>query len=128
MNKPTDQQIQILRHALGLDDTGRGREYRNHFATGPGTTDWSDIEALINSGLMEDRGPVEMWGGLHGIVVTEEGKWIARQQDPLPKVSRGRQRYLRFLKEDSSLTFGEWLKTENKWPARVGSTAGLTTD
>lgn len=112
-DKPTPKQIHILRHSLGLDDTGRGREYRNHFATDPGTTDWPDIEALIAAGLMEDRGEVAMWGGLHGIIVTEAGKRIARQQDPRPKVSRSRRRYLRFLEADSGLSFGEWLKQDS---------------
>lgn len=44
------EQREILRHALGL---GRGdRDYRNHFVTGPGSTDYPHCEALVAAGLM----------------------------------------------------------------------------
>ncbi len=111
-NPITQEQLHILRHALGLDDTGRGREYRNHYATAPSCSGWSDIEELVKRGLMQDTGAVAMWGELHGIVVTAAGKAIARKQDPMPKITRGRRRWLAFLRADSSLTFGEWLKTD----------------
>ncbi len=109
---PTKSQLHILRHSLGLDDSGRGTEFRNHFCTGPGTTDWPDIEALIALGLMENKGEVSMWGNNYGIVVTEAGKAVARKQDPQPKLSRGTLRYRKWLRDSDALncSFGEWLK------------------
>lgn len=116
-NTITTKQLHILRHSLGLDDTGRGREYRNYYCTGPDCDGWSDVQVLIGEGLMHDCGPVAMWGGSHGITVTDAGKAIARKQDPMPNITRGRRRWLAFLHADCGLTFGEWLKTD--WAKEV---------
>lgn len=40
------EHMHILQHALGLDQYGRGREYRNHFCTGPGSVDFLPCRAL----------------------------------------------------------------------------------
>ncbi len=71
----TKQQLHILRHSLGLDDKGKGRRYRNHFVTGPGSTDWDDCNALVAEGLMRDHGQrPEMYGlGAHCFTVTDKG-------------------------------------------------------
>ena len=50
----TDKQRHILRHSLGLTSPNR-REYRNHFCTGPGSKDYSDCMALVESGHMTRR-------------------------------------------------------------------------
>lgn len=68
----TPKQAHILRHALGL--TRSSREYRNHFLTGPGSTDYPHCEALVRSGLMRrDEGHV-LPGRDWIYVVTEAGK------------------------------------------------------
>lgn len=72
------EQIEIMRHALGL---GRGtREYRNHFVTGPGTTDYPHCEALVSAGLMRRHAGHVLTGGDPMFTVTEEGKAIARSK------------------------------------------------
>ncbi|MHB0986236.1 MAG: hypothetical protein ACYC05_11690 [Sulfuricella sp.] len=37
-----DSKLHILQHSLGLDKYGDGNQYRNHFVTGPGSTDFDD--------------------------------------------------------------------------------------
>lgn len=74
---PTPKQIHILRHALGLN---RGeREYRNHFVTGHGSSDYQDCEALVAAGLMTKRPGNELTGGDDCYTVTAAGKLAARQ-------------------------------------------------
>lgn len=103
----TPIQLHILRHSIGLDDNGNGREYRNHYAADPNP----DLIALRDAGYMTDRGAVEMWGGLHCFIVTESGKQFVRGQKPAPvKLSRSKSRYQNFLRADCGLSFGEWLK------------------
>ena len=76
----TTEQRDILRHALGL---GRGdREYRNHFVTGPGSTDYPHCEALVAEGLMSRREGHHLSGGDPIYSVTEAGKSVARGVTP----------------------------------------------
>lgn len=110
----TPKQLHILQHSLGLDEYGRGRGYRNHYAIGSESDRFEDCQALAAAGLMKDHGKLSMWGGMHGFTVTDAGKEAIRQHSPTPpKISRARARYLQFLDADSDCSFGEWLK--RKW-------------
>ena len=74
------EQHDILRHALGL---GRGsREYRNHFVTGPGSTDYPHCQALVAEGLMTRREGHPISGGDPIFTVTEAGRVAARIVNP----------------------------------------------
>ena len=73
----TDEQHDILRHSLGLG-RGLGREYRNHFVTGPGSTDYPHCEALVAAGLMRRHEGNPLTGGEPMYAVTDEGKTVAR--------------------------------------------------
>lgn len=77
--------LEILRHALGLDRYGRGVQYRNYFSTGPGTDDWDVCRRLVERGLMIDRGACQLYGGDHVFSVTHQGIEYARtsSQDEL---------------------------------------------
>ncbi len=44
--------LHILQHALGVDQFGRGEQYRSHFVTGEGSDDHADCVALADAGLM----------------------------------------------------------------------------
>lgn len=69
------ERVDILRHALGL---GRGsREYRNHFVTGPGSTDYPHCEALVAAGLMTRSEGHALSGGDPVFRVTEAGRVAA---------------------------------------------------
>jgi hypothetical protein len=66
------EQHQILRHALGLGRSSR--EYRNHFVTGPGSTDYPHCEALVAAGLMTKRPGHALSGGDPIYSVTDAGR------------------------------------------------------
>lgn len=68
----TERQREILRHALGLSQSGR--EYRNRYY--PGGTDITDCQKLMNLGMME-RHEVD-WIPDKFYTVTAEGKRVAR--------------------------------------------------
>ena len=74
----TTEHHDILRHALGLGCSSR--EYRNHFVTGPGSTDYANCEALVCAGLMAKRPGNELSGGDQVYTVTEAGKLAARRK------------------------------------------------
>ena len=58
-NKPTDAQVGLLWHTLGLRTDCRDSRhvYRNRFLAGPGHSDMPDLEALVAVGLMGSRKP-----------------------------------------------------------------------
>jgi hypothetical protein len=74
--------LHILQHSLGVDEYGRGEQYRNHFAVDPGSEDFSLCEKLVEMGLMKDMGCREMWGGLHWFIVTEKGIYAVVVESP----------------------------------------------
>lgn len=103
--------LKILRHSVGLDELGYGRQYRNHYATTGESIDGQMCQALCVLGFMKDHGPQAIWEGMRAYSVTEEGKRVVQLHEPIPpKISRSRRRYLDFLAADSGLTFGEYLK------------------
>ena len=72
----SNEQHDILRHALGLGK----REYRNHFVTGPGSTDYPSCEALVAAGLMTRRAGSQLSGGDFIYHVTNDGRTAAYQE------------------------------------------------
>jgi len=116
--------LHILQHSLGLDQYGEGRQYRNHFVTGPGSKDWDDCRALVNAGLMtENKGHELLTAGDSVFYVTPAGiDFVALNSPPKPKVSRSKQRYQRFLEYgdgfESFLDFCRW----DSAPARSWNT------
>lgn len=104
--------LHILQHSLGLDQYGRGKRYRNHFCTGPGSSDFADCQSLAEQGLMIDHGPGKWSGDMHLFSVTAEGDdYVVRHSPPPPKLTRSQKRYLEYLKvADCFESFGHWLK------------------
>ncbi len=105
----TDAQLHILRHALGIDDAGRGATYRNHFVTGVGSADHPHCIELVDSGHMERHAGNELTGGDDLFTVTESGLQVARPLLP-ERMTRSQRRYRAYLDADSGLHFGEWLR------------------
>lgn len=107
--------LHILQHALGRDEVGRPErgaveDYRNHFCTSPPGKGWDRCVEAVNLGLMTQHEPRAISGGDWIFTVTDAGKaYIAEHSPAPPKISRSQARYLRFLDEDSSMSFGEWL-------------------
>jgi len=118
--------LEILQHSLGCDEFGLSKTrmrdecdghfgyYRNRYVCDAGN---AEIDELVALGLMQDRGPQNLAGGMHYYSVTKKGVSEMRKASPAPpKISRGRARYLEFLHADCSMTFGDFLKwrTANK--------------
>lgn len=54
----TTDQLRVLRHALGLNPDGTGREYRKTFVAGPGSDDYGACRACADAGLMVEIEPL----------------------------------------------------------------------
>lgn len=103
----TARQLEILQHALGVDQFGQGQIYRNHFCAGG--DDEPTCRELVALGFMETF--TRKWLPYYNCLVTEAGKAAMLEHSPAPpKLTRGQQRYRRFLDADSGVSFGEWLK------------------
>lgn len=110
----TKERLEILQHSLGLDEYGRGRAYRNHYVCDPGD---ANVDANVADGLMVDRGPNQMCGGMHLYMVTPAGEKVIREQSPKPpKFSREKERYMTWLRSGCDMSFGEWIK--GRWYAK----------
>jgi len=117
-----DDKLHILQHSLGLDQYGEGNQYRNHFVTGPGSTDYDNCCALVEMGMMKNHGP--KFGGDDCFTVTAAGiDYVALnspKRPPEPKLSRSKLRYQRYLEYGdmfhSFLDFCRWdADPERSW-------------
>lgn len=114
----TPEGLHILQHSLGVDQYGRGAQYRNSFVTGEDSTDFSPCMALVNLELMKDHGAQKMFGEMHAFTVTDAGKlYVARHSKPAPRLSTSQKRYEQYLDADSGMKFGEWLRCQKYRPA-----------
>lgn len=102
----TAQQVGLLHHTLGLR-IDRRTPFRNHFVAGDGHHDMSDLQALVELGLM-GRSPTPKFCDDGDIVfhVTDEGKKLAIEL--LPEEPK-RTRYEEYLRSESNDSFGEHL-------------------
>lgn len=108
----TQEQLHILQHALGLDKYGQGTMYRNHFCAG--SSDESVCRDLVALGYMQEH-PRTTWLPYFNCSVTDAGKAAVKTESPKPpKLTTGQKRYREFLKADSGLKFGEWIKQKRQ--------------
>lgn len=110
----TKNQLNIMRHALGIDDAGipkNNRDYfRNRFVTDLNTEDEKECQHLVAIGMMDDTGPLFLAEGMHLFMVSEQGRKYVDENAPKPKkLTRGQRRYREFLELDMGLTFKEFL-------------------
>ena len=105
------RRLEILQHALGVDQYGRGSQCRSHFVTGEGSTDHPDCMALFEAGMMTRRaGATLPFGGDDLFHVTDAGRAFVAEHSPAPpKLTRSQLRYQRWLDADCNMSFGEWL-------------------
>ncbi len=104
--------LHILQHSLGVDEYGRGQQFRNHFVTGEGSIDHPICAEAVERGLMECRRKgYELYGGDDVFAVTPAGKqWMAENSPAPPKLTASQKRYQAWLDQDSSETFGDYLR------------------
>lgn len=88
MTTAGDARLHILQHSLGLNEHGQGRAYRNHFETGPGSTDHAHCMALVESGLMARGVGSALTGGDDLFTVTEAGRAFVAENSPPPPPSK----------------------------------------
>lgn len=104
----TPDQLHILQHALGVDQYGRGPQYRNHFCAGG--RDEVGCRELVAMGYMQQHPTTETFPYFN-CSVTDAGRAAMRDASPQPPTpTRSQRRYREFLAADSGLRFGEWLK------------------
>jgi hypothetical protein len=99
-------QLQILQHALGVDQYGRGEMYRNHFCAGG--KDEQVCRELVAMGYMTtfERSHLPYYN----CQVTEAGRRAMLAESPKPpRLTRSQLRYREYLKADTGLSFREWL-------------------
>lgn len=102
--------LHILQHSLGVDQYGRGRQYRSHFVAGPGHCDYDKCVSLCEGGFMERHDNPHVVGGVV-FVVTDAGRKAVAQYSPAPpKLTRSQRRYQAWLDADSGYKFGDWIK------------------
>lgn len=108
----TDKQLDTLRHTLGYNYSPR--HVRNAFVTGPGSDDFADCMALVELGLMENRGDSSLLRG-RCFAATEAGHALVRSKEPPPKkYARSQKRYQEWLRADLGISFREWLGIKPK--------------
>ena len=76
--------LHILQHSLGVDQFGRGEQYRNHFTTGDGSVDHPICMEAVERGLMHRHATSDLTRGSDLFIVTAAGKaWVA-ENSPKP--------------------------------------------
>ena len=111
----TAEQLGILQHSLGVDQYGRGEQYRNHFCAGG--RDEAICRELVAMGYMKQHRTTALFPDFN-CSVTEEGKAAMRKESPAPsKRTRSQQRYRDWLRVSDcfpDMKFGDWLKTSKR--------------
>ena len=121
---PTKDQITLLFHTLGLQprQTLNPGRARNHIVVSCQGWGYESLKGLVSAGWMTQREvTLEHWmsGGREypAVIfrVTDEALPMVRalHAATIPKRSRARLRYLRWLDEDGCRSFGEFLKDEH---------------
>lgn len=110
----TTEQLQILQHALGIDQYGQGKMNRNHFCAGG--ADETICRELVAMGLMwEWHQSYQEHYPYFNCSVTDEGKKAMLAASPkAPILMRSQRRYREFLRADTGTSFREWLRWEKE--------------
>lgn len=105
----TEPAIHVLLHATGWSTAVHAAEggYRSHYCAGPDAV--PACEELVAAGLAVRRDV--SWVPDATYLVNETGQAIARgiAEKRRPRLTRSQERYRRFLRLDSGLTFREFL-------------------
>lgn len=108
-----DPRLHILQHALGVDEYGRGKQYRSHFVTGEGSLDHPTCLALVADGLMTRRDGAKLpFGGMDLFHATDAGRsFVANHSPSPPKLTRAQKRYQAWLDGPADwMSFGDFIR------------------
>lgn len=108
------EHLRILQHALGIDEHGRGPQYRNFFCAGG--SDETICRELVSRGMMRQHATTEMFPYFN-CSVTEDGRAaVSAFSPPAPRLTRSKLRYRRYLDWADAFdgTFREFLEYEKK--------------
>jgi hypothetical protein len=95
--------------------TGRNynpRHDRNYVLVGKGSRDLEVCRSLTERGFMRGGQEIGWCANASHFTVTEAGEREYLRLRPPPKLTRSQQRYEQYLREDSGMKFGEWLKCQ----------------
>lgn len=107
---PNNHHLHILQHSLGVNQYGKGHQYRNHFCTGKGSKDFEPCKELVAKGLMKEGNGGSLIGSDSIFHVTPAGiEFVAANSPPEPKMTQSQKRYRAYLRSECSCSFAEWL-------------------
>jgi len=107
-NKITPEQLELLRHTLGLNY--HDLPTRNHFLASAGSSDMADLRAIEAASLMTSRAaPSFCTAGDISFYANDAGRVYAMQRQPKPKEKTN---YDRFMDADTDCTFAEFMGIE----------------
>lgn len=90
--------LATLQHALGVDEHGRGEQYRNHFVCGEGHHSYAACCDAVAQGLMVRREVAAYASNGSCFFVTDAGRaFVAENSPPPPRLTPGQQRYRAWL-------------------------------
>lgn len=118
------EHLHILQHALGVDQYGQGRQYRNHFCAGG--KDEQLCRELVEMGFMKHHPTTDVFP-YYNCSVTEEGKLAMTESSPKPpKLTRSQLRYRSYMNwadvyEGTFREFLQYEKDKNKREALARS-------
>ena len=94
----TSHQLKILQHTLGVDQYGRGQQYRNYFCAGDGCDTDPHCKALVEMGFMGVYPKRKFCENCTDYYVTEAGKKAMALESPYPPtLTPGQKRYRHWL-------------------------------
>ena len=106
MTDTTKHQLELMQHALGINENRR-EPYRNYFLASGGHSDNAHLESLVAAGLMSSRTAPSFCAEDDVVYhVTEAGRELAIAALPPPKK---RTRYDDYLRSEVCESFAEWL-------------------
>ena len=106
----TKEELDIIEHATGRNYSPRHE--RNYFLAGKDSKDLALCRSLTERGFMQGGQEIGWCENDSYFTVTEAGKREFLRLRPPPKMTRSQQRYEQYLREDSCMKFGEWLKCQ----------------
>lgn len=116
MSQPTQQQLELMCHALGICPE-KTHPFRNHFAASPKSEDYKQWELMAAAGwATPGRTNGKLYANLVFYQVTEAGELHARvfNKSRKPKLTESQRRYQDYLDADTSETFREWIKRKQR--------------